>query len=293
MEYVLYYKSIQHFSAFVGNLNREMITKGCSMSEKSEKKEKVKKIFRDAELKETKHYSKKFSAFVLTAFSVLSCVLALVGFFYIKNKFSDPGVIRDWVCRSVPNRILGALIMIFVCAVQVIVALIPGELVEIAAGVIFGAWGGAFLCLVGTMTGSVLAILLTRKLGRRFVESLYPREKIDSLPILRDPGKRNIMTFIIFLIPGTPKDLVTYLVGLTEMSIPTYILLTAVARFPSIIISTIGGNFLSDDRMIHAVIIFAVSAVISLVGLLIYRQITKRPGNKQKQEKSEEEQKKD
>ena len=234
-------------------------------------KEKAKKLLSDTTLKETKHYSKKVSAIVLTSFSVLSCILAILGVIFLKSNFSDTDAFKAFVDE---NYILSMILLIIICAVQVIIALIPGELVEIAAGYAFGALPGALICLVGITLGSICVILLARKLGRKFVESIYPREKIDSLPILNDPKKRNTFTALLFLIPGTPKDLITYIVGITEMSIPLYILIATIARFPSIIISTIGGDALGDSRFLYAAIAFIISAAVSLAGYLVYIKIS-------------------
>lgn len=254
------------------------------------KKEKVKKLLEDKELGETKHYSKRVAATVLSVASILICVLSVIGFLWIRNNFSNADVIKSYVEE---HFLAGILIMIFVCAFQVIIALVPGELVEIAAGYVFGSWYGAFICLLGTMIGSVLAILLVRKLGRRFVESLYPREKIDALPILRERKKRNVVTALLFLIPGTPKDLFTYVIGLTDMSVVLYVLITSVARFPSIIMSTFGGNALGDDKLQKAIIIFIVTGVISLCGYLVYLYIQKRHAkNKSLEEEKNEKQNK-
>ena len=249
------------------------------------KREKIKQVLhdkmQDTELSESKHYSKKVAATVLGSFSVLSCVLAVIGFFYIRREFSDPDIVRSWIDG---HYVLGALVMLCVCIIQVVVALIPGELVEIAAGYIFGPWWGALLCLSGAMIGSVLVLLLVRRFGRNFVESLYPREKLDSLPILNDPSKRNALTALLFLIPGTPKDLLTYVIGLTEMSIPAYVILTAFARIPSILISTLGGDALVGDKLTRAIIFFIVAAVISIVGYLVYLYIQRRTTKKRKKD---------
>ena len=243
----------------------------------SEKHEKAKKAFSDKPLQETKHYSKKVSAIVLSAFSVLSCVLAVLGAIWLKANFSDVDALKQFVDQ---NYLLSAIALVVICAVQVIVALVPGELVEIAAGYAFGSVWGTLLCLIGIMLGSVIAILIVRKFGRRFVESLYPREKIDSLPILNDPKKRNAFVALLFLIPGTPKDLITYVIGITNMSIPLYIMITSIARLPSIIISTIGGDALGSNKFLSALIAFAVSAVVSLAGYLVYTKVLARKKNK-------------
>ena len=243
--------------------------------------ERAKKMFRDKDLGEAKHYSKKVAAIALSVFSILSCILAVIGVIFLKANFTDTDAFKAFVDK---NYLLSAIALILICTVQVIIALIPGELVEIAAGYAFGSVMGALLCLAGVTLGSITVILLTRKFGRRFVESLYPREKIDALPIINNPKKRNLLTLVLFLIPGTPKDLITYAVGITDMSIPTYLLLATAARIPSIIMSTVGGHALGSDRFIGALIVFAVSGAISLVGYLVYTRIIKKHRKKSKED---------
>lgn len=228
---------------------------------------------REEKKQQTKLYSKKVAKICLSVFSVLSCVLAIVGFLLLQTAFDDKDVFKAFVEE---NYILSAIVMIFICAIQVIIALIPGELVEITAGYAFGTFAGALITLVGITLGSVIVLFLSKKYGRRLVESLYPKEKLEAIPIINEPKKRNALTAILFLIPGTPKDLLTYAVGLTDMSIPLYLAIATAARFPSIIISTIGGDALGDDRFSHAIIAFIVSAVVSLVGYLIYLRISKK-----------------
>lgn len=241
------------------------------------KKERVKKLFRDKELPDRGHYSKRRAAVILSVVSALTCILSVVGYLLIKVKFGDTNVLKEWVGE---HPVLGTFVMLAVCCVQVVVAFIPGELVEVAAGYVFGTWWGTVICLLGALAGSVIAILLTRRFGRKLVESLYPKEKLNALPVLNDPSKRNAMTAILFLIPGTPKDFLTYIIGLTDMSIPLYILLTAFCRLPSIIMSTVSGHSLGENRIRHAVCFFVLSAVVSGCGYLIYLAIHKRQQRK-------------
>ncbi len=243
-------------------------------------REKVKHLFEDKPLEETKTYSKRYAATVLSVISVVLCVLSIVGFLIIRTRFEDPNAIKTWVEE---NYFLGAIVMMCICAVQVIIAFIPGELVEIAMGYAFGGIVGALLCLVGITVGSIIAILLARRFGRRLVESLYPREKIEALPIINVPKKRNAMIFLLFLIPGTPKDLFTYVIGMTNMSVPLYIALTLVARIPSVIMSTIGGDALGENKFLLALIVFAIAAVVSGAGYLCYLAIQKKHKRKTKE----------
>ena len=232
--------------------------------------------------KQTTPMKKSKAAVVLGIVSAVFLGLTVLGIFLFQEYLTDAEYLRELVGD---HYVIAALICILVCAVQVVVALIPGEVVEIAAGYIFGAWGGAFLCLVGIVLGSIAVLLLVRKFGRKFVYTLYPKEKIDKLPILNNPRKRNTLVLVLFLIPGTPKDMLTYAIGLTDMSIPLYILLTTAARFPSVISSTLGGDAVGDRQYITAVIVFAVTIVVSLVGVMIYNHIQKKHEQQNEQER--------
>ena len=236
--------------------------------------EKAKKLLSDKHFEEEQQYSKKYAATVISITSAVICVLAIIGAFLLKDYFSEENLQRLQAFVT-EHWIVGALVFIGVCVIQVVIALIPGEAVEIAAGVIFGSLWGTVLCLVGITLGSIVVILLVRKFGRKFVESLYPREKIDSLPILKNPKKRNATIFLLFLIPGTPKDLITYIIGLTEVSIPMYVLLTTAARIPSILMSTLGGDAFGEGQIFKAIMIFAAAAIISGAGYIAYLIIQK------------------
>lgn len=216
---------------------------------------------------------KSRAALGLSLLSAAFLVLTVVLIIWFREHLGDAERVRAFVSE---NYFLGALCLILICAVQVIVALVPGELVEIAAGYAFGAVFGTILCVMGMILGSVFVILLVRKFGRKFVYAFYPKEKMDNLPILKNTKKRNTLVLILFLIPGTPKDMLTYAIGLTDMSIPLYLLLTTFARMPSVVTSTVGGNAVGDRKYLFAVIVFAVTAVISGAGLLLYRYIQKR-----------------
>lgn len=226
----------------------------------------------------TSPVKKSTAAVVLSIVSAVFLGLTVLLIILFREYLSDAEYVRSLISQ---NYFLGALCLVLVCAVQVVVALVPGELVEIAAGYAFGAVWGTILCVLGITLGSVAVILLVRKFGRKFVYAFYPKEKMDNLPILRDPKKRNALVLILFLIPGTPKDMLTYAVGLTDMNILLYLLLTTFARLPSVVSSTVGGNAVGNREYLAAVIVFLVTALVSGAGLLVYRFIQKRHGNKE------------
>ena len=238
----------------------------------SDRKNKAKRMLSDKSFEETKHYSKRYAATVLSVIFVIFAVVAVVGAVLLYE------YIDDLEAFTSQHIVLGAIIFSVVCAVQVIFAFIPGEIVEVAAGVLFGPWMGTLLCLVAETVGSIFVILLVRKFGRRLIESLYPREKIDALPILNEPKKRNVFIFLLFFIPGTPKDFLTYIIGLTKISIPMYALITFFARIPSVVSSTFAGSSLADGQLVKALIIFGITAVVSGIGYLCYQFIKNKTG---------------
>ena len=186
---------------------------------------------------------------------------------------SEPEKFRLWVDS---HGIWGRLAFIGMVIFQIIVAVIPGEPLEIGAGYAFGAVEGTILCLIGAVLGGAIVVILVRRYGVKLVEVFFSREKIMSLRFMQDSRRLELLVFIVFLIPGTPKDLLCYAVGLTNLRMRDWLLISLVARIPSIITSTIGGNALGEQNYGFAVAVFAVTLTISLCGILIYRHICRK-----------------
>ena len=186
---------------------------------------------------------------------------------------SEPEKFRAWVDGK---GILGRLAFMGMVILQVFVAVIPGEPIEIAAGYAFGALEGTILCIISMTVGSMLVFWFVRKFGMKAVEVFFPREKIHSLKFLRNKKRMTLWIAIIFFIPGTPKDLLCYFVGLTDIKTMHWLLISAVARIPSIVTSTIGGNALGTQNYKTAIIAFAVALIVCGAGLMLYRSITQK-----------------
>ncbi len=178
------------------------------------------------------------------------------------------------------NPISGRLIFLGIQILQVFVAFIPGEVVEVAAGAVFGPIEGTGLSLLGVTIGSTIIFLLTKWLGIKFVSLFVSEEKINSMKFIKNDRSLNNIVFIIFFIPGTPKDLLTYFVGLTRMKLFTFLGLSLIARIPSILTSTLAGDAINNNDWKRAAIIFGITAVISIIGIIIYNIISKKRSKK-------------
>lgn len=173
------------------------------------------------------------------------------------------------------NPVSGRLIYVGIQILQVFIALIPGEVVEIAGGVAFGALEGMALSLFGVAIGSSIIFLLTKTLGMRFVTLFVDKNKINELKFIRTDKRLDFLVFIVYFIPGTPKDLMTYVVALTRMRLPAFLLISLVARIPSVLSSTWGGDAIISGQYLKAGIIFGAALLLSVVGILVYSRVKK------------------
>lgn len=181
----------------------------------------------------------------------------------------QPEQFRDWVDS---HGLFGNILFVGMMVLQVVVALIPGEPLEMGAGYAFGAIEGTVLCVIGTVLGSMLVFLLVRHFGIKLVEVFFSVEKVRNLKILKNKKQLNFVVFIAFFLPGTPKDLLTYAVGLTEMPLKAFLIITTFARIPSIVTSTVLGNAINQQNYLFAIIVLGATALLSVAGLFIYNK---------------------
>ena len=153
----------------------------------------------------------------------------------------EPDRFRDWVDAQGP---WGPLLFMGMVVLQIVVAIIPGEPLEIVAGYAFGA-----------------------------LEVFFPLDKLQSLHFLQNQRRLTFWVFFLFFLPGTPKDVLCYIVGMTKLPLRSWLLISAVAPVPSIVTSTIGGDALGMGNYAFAALVFGITIVISSLGLLAYRAI--------------------
>jgi uncharacterized membrane protein YdjX (TVP38/TMEM64 family) len=211
-------------------------------------------------------------AALIIAIAVMGLLVWLVGVPLVRFA-SQPEHFRTWVNS---HGFGGRLAYMGMVILQVVVALIPGEPFEIAAGYAFGAVEGTLLCLAASALGSVCVFLLVRRFGHRLAEVFFSKEKLRSIRFLQTTRRRDLLFLIIFMLPGTPKDLLCYFAGLTTIRFPVWLLICSLGRLPSIVTSTIGGDALGTKNYWGAVLVFLVTLAISAAGLLFYDRLCAR-----------------
>lgn len=213
--------------------------------------------------------------------SLLALALLLAGtvwlyFAQIKPIYERMGGVeglRDWLqSHSWGGRIA----FIAMVVAQIIIAFIPGEPLELAAGYAFGAVEGTILCMIGIVIGSALVFLLVKTLGMRFVNLFFSTEKIQELPFWKNQRRLELIAFILFLIPGTPKDLMTYAMGLTPIKLSRWLLISGVARIPSVVTSTACADAVALGQYHVAALLLVGTGLLALLGVWFYRRQQKK-----------------
>ncbi len=172
--------------------------------------------------------------------------------------------------------VFGVLIMLLLQILQIVVAVIPGEPIEILMGIMYGTIGGLFLTLLGIAAGQVIIFFAVKRFGIKFAEKFVDVKKFENLKFLKDPSKRDSLIFILYFIPGTPKDILTYFAPFTGISFKRFILIATAARIPSVITSTLAGASISDGSFIKTLIIFGVTGILGIAGIILNNRITKK-----------------
>ncbi len=206
---------------------------------------------------------------------IATILLIIVGFsLYIGYKIAilirEPEVFRKWIESF---GIYAPLVYVLITICQIMIPLIPGEPMELVAGYAFGGVQGTLLCFAAESLGSIIVLFMVRKFGRKIVEIYFDNDKIDSLKFLNTDEKKTILYAMIFIMPGTPKDLLCYYGGLTDIDMKTLVLITTLGRIPSIITSTLAGSSLGDQNYIKALSYVLIAAALSLLGIFLYKSI--------------------
>ncbi|MFQ9516470.1 MAG: TVP38/TMEM64 family protein [Eubacterium sp.] len=216
----------------------------------------------------------------IIGFIIFLLFSALVGWFIGKPLFQyvdEPEQFKTWVSGY---GMWGWLICIGMMVLQIVIAIIPGGALEIGAGYAFGTIEGSIICIIGSIIGCAIVFQFVRVFGVKLVEAFFSINKIRSLKFLHDEKKRDMLAFIIFLLPGTPKDLLSYFMGLTDMKLSRWLLISTVARTPAIVISAMGGDALGSKKYVMAIVVFVVTVIISIVGMIFYKKLCKRHENR-------------
>lgn len=224
--------------------------------------------------------SKKTKIFKLVLLGVVLAIAIAVTAYLIPviKELGTPEGQQAFQARINDSGFLGVLMLFGLQFAQIFLFVIPGEPIEILAGVCYGSiWGTVFIMISAAII-SAFIYLLVHKLGRKFIYDFVSKEKIEKIEnskLFQNPKTIRFLIFILFFIPGTPKDLLTYIAALLPIKPIEFIIISTIARFPSVISSTWAGESLLEGNWQASLLIYGVTFLIVAIIVIIMRKFDK------------------
>lgn len=202
------------------------------------------------------------------AFPLFLLAVLAAGFLFrgsIEELLSDRESLRAWFSAQ---GIRGWLAFVGMQIVQVVIFIIPGEITQAAGGFAFGFWLGSGLSLLGIALGSMCNYFVGIWLGRPFVRAMLGERGLAKAELVVRNRKSETAYFLLFLIPGLPKDALCYFAGMAKAPPALFLIVSMLARMPGIAGSSLMGSAAYEGRYALATWILAVSAMVLVLGLI-------------------------
>ena len=159
-------------------------------------------------------------------------------------------------------------------AVQVIISPIPGEVTGLIGGFLYGKVLGTIISTIGLTIGSMVAFSLSRYFGRPFADKFVKKETMERYNYLLH-HKGAFLVFLLFLIPGFPKDLLCYILGLGHLSTKEFLIISTLGRFMGTVLLTFGGDYIRHQQYYRFSILAGIAIVFILLSMVYRDRIEK------------------
>ncbi len=179
---------------------------------------------------------------------------------------------------------IGILILFGLEVAQILLAILPGEPIEVLAGICFGPLWGTIFITISVFIITCIIYFFVKKYGKKFIYEFFSKEKlskIENSKLFKDEKKIEIVMIILFLIPGSPKDLLIYIGGLLPIKSTRFILISTILRLPSIISSTIAGDKIIDGQWKLGILAYFITFIITFIIIYILNKIDKNKVTKE------------
>ena len=210
---------------------------------------------------------------ILTVLVFIACIVITIKVLPIVSKLSDENYRVYFKEKVNAMGFKGVIFVLLLQILQIVVAVIPGQPMEIVSGMLYGPIGGIFVCLVGIFIGTAIVFYLVRILGTDFMQLFFSPEKIDSIKnskIFKNSAKFEFIMLIIFVIPMMPKDIFIYLGGISPVRPKRFLAIATLARIPGLFLTVYMGNRISNGNFSMVVVLIAIILIIAAIGYFIY-----------------------
>ncbi len=208
---------------------------------------------------------------VLLALVVAALAIVTIAYAPIVTRLvSDMGRLREYLLSYGPRSVL---VFLLLQVLQVVIAAIPGEVTQLAGGYLYGTAAGAAYSLAGIMLGSVIVFFLIRWLGYPVMKAFVPQKGMEKFNFLVNNPKAELALFVLFAIPGIPKDVLTYIAGLTPIKPLRFFILATVGRIPGIFFSSYIGAHMEQRHYTNVIFASAIVVALFVTGLLLRERV--------------------
>ena len=186
-------------------------------------------------------------------------------------------LLRDWLALLADAPALRALVAgygiwapaVFVVlqALQVLLAPIPGQVLAVTAGYLFGTWWGTLYNMAGVTLGSAAAFWLARRFGRSYVEGVVDADLLARFDAASDEYARSVL-FVLFLVPGLPDDLLCFAGGLTRVPLWQLVAIAVIGRLPGFLLANAVGDLAGTGQLGAAALLAVLVLAASVLGYL-------------------------
>ncbi len=225
--------------------------------------------------KEKRNKTIKIIIFIITIMILIGCTIYLYPIMKELLKTEGRENLKIKIQQNGPN---GILLLLGLEAAQIFLPILPGEPIEILAGMCYGTFGGLIFIMLSVFIVTAMIFFMVRKFGRDFVYTMVSKEKIQKIEnskLFTHPKQIEYIMLILFLLPGTPKDLFTYLAGLLPIKPSRFIVIATLARFPSIISSTYAGATLVNGNWKIGLLMYVGIFVVVGIAILLAKKFDK------------------
>ena len=191
----------------------------------------------------------------------------------MKNLSTHEGQV-DFKERIDNYGIFGFLTLLGLQFAQIFLVIIPGEPLEVLSGMCYGTVGGTIFALFSVAFSTAIIFGLVRKFGKKFIYQSFDQKKIDRIEkskIFQNPKKIEFILAMCFAITGAPKDILVYIGGLLPIKPVRFIMISTFCRLPSILSSTIVGEFFSEGNWKVSMIVYGITFVLTILTFGIIR----------------------
>lgn len=178
------------------------------------------------------------------------------------------------------------IVFVLLQALQVVIAIIPP--IQIVGGMMFGWFFGAIFSFAGVMLGTFVIFLLVRFLGRPIVEAFVSDKHLEKFAFLNDEDKLIRILIVLYVIPGVPKDVLSYIVPLTKINRRDFFMYVMPFRIPAVLLSALFGQSLMSGSYVLMIVLICVFVLIAVLGFVFREKIITGLKTRKKERKDNE-----